>query len=226
MRIVDDAEEENAFQQFADGGSALPLVALYAERGDLDRAAVIARMALARPDCPDAEEIEAILDRAGDPPQDWKEQLDAFAEVPSFERWLELMQFVPEESFYQRYRNAIRYLKKRGVDGDLLFRCASHPGLSPDAIELVEEGRVSIDTILARGAGSPAYATFAGLAAQAAFLAGDLLGTIRLLRDSIAHETRLCSAMPHVAFIRDRASETDHAALDKAGIPQWPEEEE
>lgn len=222
MRRVDDLEEVAAFHLFAEG-RALALVRLYAERGDVDRAATIARLALAKPDCADAEEIEAILDRAGDPPADWKAQLDQFADAPSFERWQELMRFVPDDSFYQRHRNSIRYLRKRGVEPNLLFRCASVP-LSQEAIELVEDGLVSVETILARGERSPALATFTGLAAEAAFLAGDLLGTIRLLRESMSCETDLCSPLPHIWFVRQRASESDHAALDRAGIPRWPEE--
>jgi hypothetical protein len=218
MHVVDDPEETAAFREFAEG-RALALVALYAERGDLDRAATIARLALAQPDCPDAAEIEAILDRAGDPPAEWKAQLDAFADVPSFERWQELMRFVPDELFYQRYRNSVRYLRKRGVEPNLLFRCASAP-LSQEAIELVEDGLVSVETILARAEGSPARATFTGLAAEAAFLAGDLLGTIRPLRESMACQTELCSPLPHVAFVRERATDADHAALDRAGIPR------
>ena len=93
---------------------------------------------------------------------------------------------------------------------------------SQEAIELVQDGLVSVETIRARGEGSPARATFAGLAAEAAFLAGDLLGTIRLLRESMACQTDLCSPLPHIAFVRERAAEADHAALDRAGIPRTP----
>ena len=218
MRVVDDPEETAAFHEFAEG-RPLALVKLYAERGDLDRAATIARLALAKPDCPNVAEIEAILDRAGDPPPDWKAQLDEFAAAPSLERWRDLMRFVPEELFYQRYRNSLRYLRKRGVDADLLFRCATALGLSSEASELVEDGLVSVETILQRAEGTPARATFVGLAAEAAFLAGDMLGTIRLLRESIACETDLCAAFPHIIFVRERASEAQCAALDRAGIP-------
>ena len=73
-----------------------------------------------------------------------------FAENPSLEAWRELMRFVPEDLFYQRHRNSIRYLRKRGVDPNVLFLCACHHGMTPDAIALVEEGLVRVDTILAR----------------------------------------------------------------------------
>jgi hypothetical protein len=101
--------------------------------------------------------------------------------------------------------------------------CAADPGLSPDAIELVKDGAVSVESILQCSEGSPARATFTGLAAEAAFLAGDLLGMIGLLRESMACETDLCSPLPHIVFVRERASEWEHAALDGAGIPGWPD---
>ena len=221
MHIVEDTEEDIALAQWSEGGSALPLVKLYADRGELDHAAAVARLALERDHCPDAEAIEEILDSAGDPPPDWKLHLDDFAEAPSLERWRDLMRFVPDHALYQRQRNAIRYLNRRGVDGDMLFLCAADLAVTPDAIELVEDGRVHVDTVLERGRRSPSRTTFAGLAAQAAFLTGDLLGTIRLLRDAIEHETELCPATPHIAFIRVRASESEHAALDHSRIPRW-----
>ena len=49
-------------QEFA-RGVPLPLVSLYFERGELDRAAAIARLALAMGDGSDLEKIEEILDR-------------------------------------------------------------------------------------------------------------------------------------------------------------------
>jgi hypothetical protein len=95
-------------------------------------------------------------------------------------------------------------------------------GMTPDAIELVEEGNVSVETILSRAddAGR-ARGAYVGLAAQAAYLAGDLVGTIRLLRDAMASQTEWISALPHVWFIRQRASEAEHEALDRAGIPRY-----
>jgi len=104
----------------------------------------------------------------------------------------------------------------------MLFLCACEWGLTPDAIELVEEGLVTPETLIARGerAGG-ARTTYFGLAAEAAYLAGDFLGTVRLLRDSIQHENEWCSALPHVAFIRERATPAENEALDRAGIPDW-----
>ncbi|HUR79387.1 MAG TPA: hypothetical protein VM733_01380 [Thermoanaerobaculia bacterium] len=222
MHIAEDPELDAAYDQFA-RGVPLPLVQLHFDRGELDEAATIARLALARPDCPDADAIEEILDACSAPPEDWKELLDAFVAAPSLERWKELMRFVPDDVFYQRQRNSIRHLVKSGVDPNLVFQCACTAGLTPDAIELVEKGLVGVDTIVARANDAgPARGAYIGLAAQAAYVAGDLVGTIRLLREAMANENEWISVLPHVWFIRGRATKTEHAALDKAGIPRGP----
>lgn len=218
MRVFDDPEEDLAIADFA-RGVPLPLVSLYFERGELDRAAAIARLAVAMPDCPDVAKIEEILECCSAPPDDWRNVLDEFGENPSLERWKELLQFVPDELRYQRHRNGIRYLRRRGIDPNLLFRCACDTGLTPDAMELVEDGMVSVETILARAdEAGPARGAYVGLAAQAAFLAGDLVGTIRLLRESVSLETDLISALPFIWFVHERATPVQREALDRAGI--------
>lgn len=174
------------------------------DRGELDEAATIARLGLGMASCPDAAKIEELLDRCSAPPDDWKVLLAQFAAAPSLERWRDLMRFVPLDLFYQRHRNGIRYLRGRGVEPNLLFLCACSAGMTPDAIELVEEGLVRVDTILSRADDAAgARGAYIGLAAQAAYLAGDLV-----------------SAEPHVWFIRERATESEHEALDRAGIPR------
>ena len=222
MHIVDDAERHHAEQEWLNGGSALPLVSLLASRGMAVEASAVARVALARAECPDAEKLEELLDALSETPEDWRELLDEFCKNPSLDRWRNLMQFVPPELVYLRQRSTIRHLKKRGLEGNMLFLCACEWGLTPDAIELVEEGFVTPETLIERGerAGG-ARTTYFGLAAEAAYLAGDFLGTIRLLRDAIQHENDWCTALPHIAFIRERASEAENEALDRAGIPAW-----
>jgi hypothetical protein len=218
MHIVDDPDEVAAEADFA-RGVPLPLVSLYFERGERDRAAAIARLGLAVENCPDRVRIEEILDLCSAPPDDWKSVLDEFAETPSLDRWKELMQFVPDDLRYQRQRNGIRYLRKRGVESNLLFRCACDVGLTPDSIELVEDGLVSVETVLARaGEAGPARGAYVGLAAQAAFLGGDFVGTIRLLREAISLETDLISALPFIWFVHERATPAQREALNRAGI--------
>jgi hypothetical protein len=47
-----------------------------------------------------------------------------------------------------------------------------------------------------------------------------MLGTVRLLREPIAHENDWCSVLPHVYFIRERASPEQLDMLDRAAIPR------
>jgi hypothetical protein len=216
-----DSELRDAEQRWLNGDSALPVVTLLVSRGKEAEAAAVARLALARPGCPDAADLEAILDRLAASPAGWAESLAEFARSPSLERWRELMRFVPSQYVYQRQRVAVRRLRSLGVDGDMLFRCASEYGLTPDLIELVEDGCVAVSTIVERAARSGgAKATYLGLAAEAAFLAGDMVGTVRLLRQSIAHENEWCIALPHVIFIRERSTDEQKSLLDRAGISQ------
>jgi hypothetical protein len=215
-----DFELADAERRWLNGGSALPVVTLLALRGANVEAAAVARLALARADCPDASELEAVLSRLAASPAGWEEALAQFAQAPTLESWRDLMRFVPPEYAYQRQRNAIPRLKSLGVSGDILFRCATEYGLTPDVIELVEEGGVSVKAIMERAEQSAgAKATYLGLAAEAAFLMEDMVGTVRLLRESIACENEWCSAAPHILFIRERASAEQKDLLDRAGIP-------
>ena len=222
MRLIVDPELDALQQQWLDGGSALPLVRLLVARGEGDPAAAIARLVLAREDCADAGEIEQLLDGIDEASDEWRAQLEAMAAAPSVERFEELMRFVPPELIYQRLRNALRRLKKLGVDGNILFQCATNIGMTPEAIELVEEGLVEPEVIVERARGSAARATYIGLAAEATFLRGDLVSTIRHLRDALQHETELCTALPHIYFVREQASPEVNAMLDRAGIPSIP----
>ena len=221
MGVHRDSELREAEQRWLNGDSALPVVTLLVSRGAEVEAAAVARLALARSGCPDTADLEAILDRLSASPVGWTESLAEFARSPSLERWHELMRFVPPQCAYQRQREAVRRLRSLGVDGNVLFRCASEYGLTPDLIELVEDGCVAVSTILERAARSGgARTTYIGLAAEAAFLAGDMLGTVRLLRESLAHENEWCTALPHVCFVRERASPDQKEMLDRARIPQ------
>jgi hypothetical protein len=222
MRLITDPELDALQQEWLGGGSALPLVRLLVQRGEGDHAAAIARIALGRADCLDADAIEDCLDRIDEAPDEWRAQLAAMARDPSVERFEELMRFVPPELIYQRLRNALRKLRKLGVDANVLFQCATNLAMTPEAIELVEDGLVEPETILARGARSAARTTYLGLAAEATYLRGDLVSTIRYLREALLHETDLCSALPHIYFVREQASPEVNAILDRAGIPATP----
>ena len=221
MKMDKDRELRDAEQRWLNGGSALPVVALLASRGAKVEAAAVARLALSQAECPDAKELKAVVAGLSVPPAAWEDALAEFAKSPSLERWRKLMRFVPPERAYLRQQDAMRRLRGLGVDGNLLFLCACEHGLIPDAIDLVEQGCAAVETIVGRAArAGQARATYLGLAAEAAFLAGDMLGTLRLLRESMAHENEWCSALPHATFIRERASSEQRTLLDRAGIPR------
>lgn len=222
VAVKRDFELRNAERRWLiEGQSALPVVRLLEAQGATVEAGAVARLALTRPDCPDAAELEAILGRLAASPAGWTEALTEFAKAPSPKRWQELMRFVPAEYLFQRHREAVRRLRALGVDGNMLFRCANEYGLTPDLIGLVEDGCVTVSTLVERASVSRGAKTaYLGLAAQAAFLSGDMLGTVRLLRESIAHENDWCSVIPHVFFIRERASPEQNDLLDRAGIPR------
>lgn len=222
MTVRRDFELRHAERRWLlEGQSALPVVTLLEAQGATVEAGAVARLALTRPDCPDAVELEAILARLAASPAGWTEALAEFAKAPSVERWQELMRFVPPEYLYQRHRDAVRRLRALGVDGNMVFRCASEYGLTPELIGLVEDGCVSVATLVERAAAARGAKTaYLGMAAEAAFLTGDLLGTVRLLREAIGHENQWLSVFPHVFFIRERASPEQKEFLDRAGIPQ------
>lgn len=221
MDIDNLPEVREARKKWLDGGSALPLVRLMAERGAKVEAAAVARLALVRPECKDAAELEALLSSLSSPPLGWAEALAEFAASPSLERWRELMRFVPPEYAHLRLRDAVRQLRTLGVDGDTLFACASDSGLTPDLIALVEDGCVSPETLVQRATrAGAAKATYLGLAAEAAFLGGDMLGTVRLLREAMSWENEMCGVFPHVHFIRERATPEQREMLDRAGVPE------
>lgn len=82
---------------------------------------------------------------------------------------------------------------------------------------------MNVETVLARAdEAGPARGAYVGLAAQAAFLAGDFVGTIRLLREAISLETDLISALPYIWFVRECATPAQREALDRAGIVMPP----
>jgi len=202
------------------GGSALPYIQLLVGDERFADAAATSRLALADPNCLDRRDIEAVLDRLDRAPPGWEETLQELARQPTLEGWEALMRFSPGDLAYSRRRSALRKLGGYGVDPDWLFRFATHGGITPEAIELVEAGLLTPETILARNEQSEsAQAFFLGLAAEATFLRGDMLGTMRLLRQAYARANDGCSPDFAVAFIRERASDGQKALLDKAGLP-------
>ena len=174
---------------------------------------------LLREDCPHRRELEEALATCANEPPEWETLLTDFASSPSEERWKELMQFVPEDDFYQRLRNTIGVLMRLGCNGNILFTCVTRTGMVSDVFDLVSGGTVDPEVIEARGNGSPARAMWLALAGQASFARGDRFGTIRYLREAARADASEL-AWASITEIRKKADETLNIELDKAGVPR------
>lgn len=215
----DDPQLTFLTRRWLNGDSALPLVARLRELGYDTEAAATARLAVRDPKCLDRAALEAALEEIGSAPNGWVEALAEFARHPSEERWNELMTFVPEDVFYQRLRNTITTLMRLGCDGNVLFRCATRLGMTPDIFDLATSGTVDPEVIEERGSGSPARATWLGLAAQAAFARGDRFAVTRYLREAAARPEAVL-AWASITEIRAVADDELNDQLDRVGVPR------
>ena len=128
-----------------------------------------------------------MIEASGEPPEGWREALDAFAEEPSLEEWDRLLEFVPAETAYTRVRHAVRYLEQKDVSANMLFRISSRGGIVPDALRLVDEGDVDPVTVLERADEAPetVRGSWYAIAARAHFARGDIFGVVRLLKRAL-----------------------------------------
>jgi hypothetical protein len=217
--MFDDPQLTFLTRRWFNGDSSLPLVERLRELGHHDEAAATARLALRDPDCKDRDALEAALHDIANSPDHWLDELAAFAREPSEERWDALMQFVPEEVFYQRLRNTISVLMRLGCDGNILFRCATRTGMNSDIFDLAASGTVDPEVIEQRGAGSPARPIWLGLAAQAAYAHGDRFAVVRYLREA-ARDDDAFLAWASISRIREEGDEALNEELDKVGVPR------
>ncbi len=218
--LRDDPELTIMIRHWFNGGSALPAVRRLMETESPAEASVVARLALRSDDCLDREELERYISEAANTSDEWIAALEDFARSPSEERWDELMHFVPDDVFFDRFRQSIIILLRLGCDGDVLFRCATKDAMTTAAFDIVETGTVAPETVLARGEGSPARAGWLGLAAQAAFVRGDRWSTIKYLREAVQDEETAFLAWASISEVRQRADDELNAELDKVGVPR------
>jgi len=200
------------------GGSAVPAIRKLIDDGELDEAAVVARLAVRMAEGDERDQLFAVLGEITSAPTGWAAALERFAQQPGEEAWDELMRFVPEDVFYQRLKYTVLLLLGLGCDGDVLFRCVSRIGMMPELFDVAESGRVDPETIVARASGSAAEAAWLGLAAIAALVRGDREATVRHLWRASQLDPILSYAS--VAEIRGRADADLHAQLDQAGVPR------
>ena len=220
MRMDADPQLTFLTRRWFNGDSCLPLIERLRELGCDDQAAAHARLALRDPQCKDREALEAALHEISSAPDGWLDALADFARAPSEERWDELVQFIPEDVFYHRIRHTISTLMRLGCNGNMLFRCATKTGITPDIFDLVDNGTVDPEVIEERGRDSPVRSMWFGLAAKASLARGDRFAVIRYLRDASRDEETAILAWPSIAEIRERADEALNAELDRVGVPR------
>lgn len=210
---------------FREGGSPLGYVRALLGRGMPDHAAAAARLVLANPECHDRAALEKILEQVAQSPDGWSDAVAAFALAPTDEAFETLMRFVPPDAYYHRLRSTLALLVKLGVDPEFVFRCATRDGIVPDAIELIENGLVSPQTIVERARASTpdGMPVWLALAARAAWAKRDRFGAARLMRE--ACDTATPSFRKDVQLearrLRDDADEELHTMLDAAGVPRF-----
>lgn len=217
-----DFERNPELSEWLSGGSALPLVQRLFANGQHVEAAAHARLALADHDCEDRDRLEEIVERIAAPPDGWAEAVLRFASEPDLDAWEQLMSFTPPDMIYQRLRYTISLLQRLGTDPEIVFRCATHLGTTPDAIELVESGAVDPEVVAHRAVEAPrAAGIWLGLAAQASLARGDTFGVVRYLRE--AYERTDSEFPPDLSamVIRSQADSDLHQLLDKIGVPRF-----
>ncbi len=201
------------------GGSHLGYMGVLREAGRGSEAAVLARTLLANEDCAEREELEGFLASLSSPPQGWEIAVADLAAEPTMERWRELWRFTPRGVLHERVRHTLRLLRRLGVDPEVLFELATSRGVTADAVELAESGLVSPQLIERRSADAAAgaRAVWLGLAARAALVRGDRLGTVRLLRAAFEANAPDLVAQD-LAFVREHADDELREMLGRAGL--------
>lgn len=192
------------------------------DHGRSTEAVAMARTLIEHGDDRDRRELEALMADAAQVPEGWSEAVRAFARAPSVEAWQELLRFTPHDRIEQRQRYTLALLRTLEVPPEVLFDCATHDGVTSEAIELAERGLVDPHHIETRADAAPAgsEALWLGLAARAACVRGDRFNTVRLLRDVVHSSLPPDLARRDVQFVRDRADAELHALLDSAGVPR------
>jgi hypothetical protein len=204
-------------QAWRDGGSPIPAVEAMIDAGEREQAIVFARGMVEVASAEDKARLLQILDELVGWPPEWEAVLDDIANEPTLEKWEALHRFASGAAIYDWRRMAFRKLRERGTDPVMLFRFVSTGGILPDVFELVDDGLVPPEILIER-ANEPgaARSTWLGMAAQATFLRGDHVGTVRLLTEAEECETEWTSPIYSVLWLADRADDGElRAVLDR-----------
>ncbi|MEO0325763.1 MAG: hypothetical protein AAF447_22595, partial [Myxococcota bacterium] len=181
--------------------------------GEGELAVALARTTLARlppVEPPLQERLGAFLTAAVPMPGSWRRAIDALRREPSREAMKALLRFTPPERRAAQLRLVLEALEDAGVSADERFVLAAVAGPGEEATLLAESGFVAPATIEAEA--HTDAACWLGLAARAACVRGDRLGTVRLLR-------KAPSLRPgDLAFVADHADRELHRMLQRAGL--------
>lgn len=211
-----------ARERWLAGGSHAEYLRLLVQSGHSARAVSMAIALLDANEQRDRKELETLLAEVSLAPTGWTLAVARFAQDPTELSWRRLQRFTPCEVYQERVRYTLRILMQLGVSSEVVFHFATLDGATPEAIGLAEEGLVSARVVEARSLRSDAEGRvlWLGLAARAACVAGDQLGTIRLLRAAYT-ASRGSSYDParDLAFVRDHADTCLRALLLNAGFP-------
>lgn len=211
-----------ARERWLAGGSHASYLRLLVQNGHGARAVSMAIALLDANEQRDRRELESLLAEVSLAPTGWANAVTDFAEDPSELSWRRLQRFTPCEVYPERVRYTLRILMQLGVSTDTVFHFATLDGATPEAIGLAEEGLVSARIVESRSRRSDVEGRvlWLGLAARAACVTGDQLGTIRLLRAAYrAAPGSSYDPARDLAFVRDHADGWLGAFLLNAGFP-------
>ena len=214
-----DQQEIWLSQQWLRGGSALPLMRFHVERDQKEKAIIVGRTALSDPDCADAEEVAALLSTLESTPAGWDAAIDGFVADPSSERWENILRFAPPDLAHAWLRRAYRDAIARGCDPNALVRFGSQSGVTPDVMELVDQGGVDPETLIERANQPGAARSFwLGLAAQAAYLHGNKFRAVSLLREAKSCADDLSFPLYSILFLQEREDPELEQMMQSAGV--------
>lgn len=198
------------------GGSPLPYLKVLAEVGDLVHALRLAEAFLnrARADDPDAKAVRDFIQAEDVVPEGFDEAIrEALPDPDAVEA---VLADTEPDAVVRLLWRMTALAREAGLEGDELFAVATLGGASPQTLAMVEAGEVSaaaVEAAAARFAGTRAEGLWYGLAARAACLAGDHLGTVRLLKIAVAKADPGLPPEMDLAFVWEHAGEELRAML-------------
>lgn len=198
------------------GGSPLPYLRVLSEVGDVIHALRLAEAFLDRVPAsdPQAVEVREFIEAADVVPEGFDDAIRSALPDPEAVEAV-LADTEPEDVVRLLWRMTA-LAREAGLEGDELFSVATLGGASPQTLAMVEDGEVSagaVEAVASRFAGTRAEGLWYGLAARAACLAGDQLGTVRLLRAAVAKADPGLPPEMDLAFVWEHSGESLRAML-------------